>query len=266
MSGVYGADVEQLRRLGRELTQQAEQLDSILGRLSAGIDAVHWSGPDAARFRESWRADLSPKLRSASRHLADAGGASISNAAGQEAVSGGSGSSGSGSGSTGSGGSGSGASGDSASGFGNTGDLGEAVPFATYVGMWGRDFFNGRDIFDCGGYGVPFEPCIDGQQHDVWHFDQPPVFCPAPGGGIFLAPLPEQQPDWFSGPEIIDSIAVEGNGTPRGFGGFDGNGQNFFLRDDGIQIRIPRPLDGIPSFDAPVYEGPMAFRLNGVAS
>lgn len=51
---MWGADVEALDRLGRDLDAAAEQLASIRSRLRARIHASPWQGNDAGRFASDW--------------------------------------------------------------------------------------------------------------------------------------------------------------------------------------------------------------------
>lgn len=90
MSNMYGADVEQLRLLGREFSQQAEQLEAIIGRISGRVDNAGWRGPDAEGFRSNWRSQLTVSIRSAMHILQDGSSQAIANAKQQEEASGGS--------------------------------------------------------------------------------------------------------------------------------------------------------------------------------
>ena len=91
MSGFFGADVEQLRILARQLSSEADELLSITTRLGNRIDGVAWRGPDADKFRNDWNTRLVSSLRSAARALHDASGGAETNARQQEEVSGASG-------------------------------------------------------------------------------------------------------------------------------------------------------------------------------
>lgn len=87
MATFYGADVEQLRRLGRQIGHEAEQLGGMVGRIGVRVAAVQWNGPDANRFRSEWHEQLSVALRAVSLSLAAAGMHVNSNANEQEATS-----------------------------------------------------------------------------------------------------------------------------------------------------------------------------------
>lgn len=88
MSGFFGADVEQLRQLGRDLTTQAEQLDATVARLNSKVLSVPWQGPDAERFRSDWSQRLSVSVKSVADILRDASSKSLANAVQQEQASG----------------------------------------------------------------------------------------------------------------------------------------------------------------------------------
>lgn len=88
MAGFFGADVEQLQLLGRELTQQAEELDSITSRLTSRITSVDWRGPDAQRFMSDWHDRLAVSLRSTAGALRDVSSRALESARQQEDASG----------------------------------------------------------------------------------------------------------------------------------------------------------------------------------
>ncbi|MEZ3160507.1 hypothetical protein AB1K54_08140 [Microbacterium sp. BWT-B31] len=72
MSGLIGADVEQLRALAAQFEASAEQLDA--GRMTVG-DAIRvkaWFGPNAIEFRAQWDNQHSLKVKAAAQRLRDA--------------------------------------------------------------------------------------------------------------------------------------------------------------------------------------------------
>lgn|GEM_PF-6051282 len=288
MSGVYGADVEQLRQLGRELSQQSEQLDSILGRLATRIDGVAWFGPDASRFRESWQADLSPKIRMASRNLADAGGSATKNAADQEAVSNSSG-----------GGSSSGIGGFAPGGFTPRpdprlpNDLSRGDEDVIDFDRWRRSIApETLPFLDDWSRTMPV-PLPDGFFPPQLEF-LPMPFHPMPiefPGELPIdvvripepAPLwldsqaPTVEPDFFAVPtpfepggggrEWLDGIALQPDGAPRGYVGRDDGGQMFLIRGDGSRDAIfDVPKHTPEDWGFPAYEGPKFFRVAGSES
>jgi hypothetical protein len=89
MSGSFsGADVELLRQLSRSLSQGAEQLHAIAGRLEPRITSLSWRGMDADRFRATWSENLVPSLMNAVGALRDASGLANNNANQQAEASG----------------------------------------------------------------------------------------------------------------------------------------------------------------------------------
>ncbi len=91
MSGFYGADVEQLRALGRELAVHADLVRSISARLTSRVETVAWLGPDAQRFRAEWASRLSTDLKRVASELTAAADKANKNATEQEVISSGSG-------------------------------------------------------------------------------------------------------------------------------------------------------------------------------
>ncbi len=91
MAGFYGADVEQLRSLGGELSRQATALESIVSRLTPKVEQVSWTGPDAQRFLDDWHARLAVLLRKVAEELQGASQRALQNATAQEDASNGSG-------------------------------------------------------------------------------------------------------------------------------------------------------------------------------
>lgn len=88
MAGFIGADIEQLRALGNELTRQAEELESVISRLTSRITSVDWRGPDAQRFTSDWHDRLAGMLRSAATLFRDAAAKVMEDARQQESASG----------------------------------------------------------------------------------------------------------------------------------------------------------------------------------
>ena len=88
MSNLYGADVDQLRQLSRELAQQAEPLGSAASRVSGRVDNTAWRGPDAEGFRADWKGQHAATIRAAQQQLQDASAQALANAKAQEEASG----------------------------------------------------------------------------------------------------------------------------------------------------------------------------------
>ncbi|MBU1250726.1 MAG: hypothetical protein KJ659_11245 [Actinobacteria bacterium] len=89
MSNFFGADVEQLRSLGQEIAQRAQELNAVAARMTARVDEVSWTGPDGQRFKTRWAAELAVDLRRVAARMEDAAQAALSNAREQEEKSGG---------------------------------------------------------------------------------------------------------------------------------------------------------------------------------
>ncbi len=87
MSGMYGADVAQLRDLARTFDRNADRLDQ--DRMSVGnaIRISAWVGPVAVRFRAQWDSDHSRRVHEAALLLRDAAHNLRANADDQEKTS-----------------------------------------------------------------------------------------------------------------------------------------------------------------------------------
>ncbi|MDQ0800256.1 C2 family cysteine protease [Arthrobacter sp. SLBN-112] len=89
MAGIYGADVAQLRALGKALTASSTRLTSTRAALSRDVrDASRWKGSDAERFRSDWDGTHSLTLGKVIEALAEAGRAAARHADEQELASG----------------------------------------------------------------------------------------------------------------------------------------------------------------------------------
>lgn len=69
MAGKYGADVEQLRQLARQMSSASEQLNR--SRLTVGnqIKISAWVGPFAATFKAQWESEHSVRVATVARLL-----------------------------------------------------------------------------------------------------------------------------------------------------------------------------------------------------
>jgi hypothetical protein len=95
MAGIYGADVAQLRALGKALTASSARLMSTATALSRNMgEPGTWKGADAERFRNDWNGTHSLLLGRVIEALADAGKAAARHADEQERASGAGGASG----------------------------------------------------------------------------------------------------------------------------------------------------------------------------
>ena len=89
MAGIFGADVAQLRTLGKALAASSARLASTRTALSRDVgNAGRWKGADAERFRNDWNGTHSLLLGKVIEALADAGKAAARHADEQERASG----------------------------------------------------------------------------------------------------------------------------------------------------------------------------------
>lgn len=68
-SRFYGIDTEYSREQSRRMDSGAADLKSMVGSVSAMVDAVLWIGPAANRFKQDWDGSLRPELDSATDTL-----------------------------------------------------------------------------------------------------------------------------------------------------------------------------------------------------
>ncbi|MDQ1124718.1 WXG100 family type VII secretion target [Microbacterium trichothecenolyticum] len=87
MSGMYGADVEQLRALARSFDAAANKLDHDRMTVGNAIRINAWVGPVAVRFRAEWDSAHSAKVAGAARRLHAAAQSLRKNADDQERTS-----------------------------------------------------------------------------------------------------------------------------------------------------------------------------------
>ncbi|WP_164545079.1 C2 family cysteine protease [Antribacter gilvus] len=84
---MYGADVEQLRALGRAITRHGEDLESSMSQVASAVTSSPWRGPVRDRFLETWRTEHTSAVRAAVASLAEAGRGAAVNADAQERTS-----------------------------------------------------------------------------------------------------------------------------------------------------------------------------------
>jgi Proteins of 100 residues with WXG len=80
LMAIWGADVEQLRQLGKNLQQGADVIESQRNSLTALLDNTQWMGPDADKFKEQWRGEHTNKLNQVADALREAGNRAKQNA------------------------------------------------------------------------------------------------------------------------------------------------------------------------------------------
>jgi hypothetical protein len=72
---MWGADVEQLNALARDLTAAAASLESISRTVGGRMGSVPWAGRDATMFRDDWQRGHSAALRAAGESMRSAASA-----------------------------------------------------------------------------------------------------------------------------------------------------------------------------------------------
>lgn len=87
MTGMYGADVAELRRLAHAFDEASSKLDRERRTVGTAIRVRAWVGPVAVRFRAEWDSDHSVRVASAAARLRDAAIALRRNADDQERTS-----------------------------------------------------------------------------------------------------------------------------------------------------------------------------------
>ncbi len=87
MSGMYGADVGQLRQLAGQFDGAAERLDANRMTVGNAIQISAWAGPVAVRFRHHWDSEHSRKVQAAAVRLREAAHKLRANADDQERTS-----------------------------------------------------------------------------------------------------------------------------------------------------------------------------------
>lgn len=73
--------------MATQLREAAEEITRIEQELTAGLEDVDWTGPDADRFRGQWAGEMVPALQQVMTAVNDLGESADRNAAEQEATS-----------------------------------------------------------------------------------------------------------------------------------------------------------------------------------
>lgn len=74
MSGMYGADPEQLAALGRTLRRQIEGIEAITSAVSSALGGTLWTGPARDRFEQDWNQSFRGALGKLTQAFDAAGG------------------------------------------------------------------------------------------------------------------------------------------------------------------------------------------------
>jgi hypothetical protein len=80
-------DVEETRAMARQVEDAAGDVEQVAQELTAALEQVDWTGPDADRFRAMWHAELLPSLGQARDAIRDLDSRARADAAAQEATS-----------------------------------------------------------------------------------------------------------------------------------------------------------------------------------
>lgn len=89
MTGLVGADTDELRALAADFRGGADELRELTAQLARGIDAAHeWQGQDASRCKDEWASFAAVQLSGVSSALETAGQLLEANAVEQDRASG----------------------------------------------------------------------------------------------------------------------------------------------------------------------------------
>jgi uncharacterized protein YukE len=89
MTGLVGADTDELRALASDFRSGADELRDLTAQLARGLEAAHeWQGADASRCREEWATFASVQLTGVSEALGTASELLYANAVEQDTASG----------------------------------------------------------------------------------------------------------------------------------------------------------------------------------
>lgn len=87
MNATKGMAVEEVRRMAGMLTDAAEEITRIKDELTAGLEEVDWTGPDADRFRGEWNSEMVQSLQEIAQAVSEMGETAQRNASEQDAAS-----------------------------------------------------------------------------------------------------------------------------------------------------------------------------------
>lgn len=84
---IWGADVQQLRDLGKQLQTGASDIETQKSRLTQMLNTTDWKGPDADKFRGEWDSNHMIQLAKVADALKEAGQKATKNADHQDQTS-----------------------------------------------------------------------------------------------------------------------------------------------------------------------------------
>lgn len=82
-----GMDIGQVRQLGQQLNQKADEIEAIMQTLTGQLQAAQWVGQDRQTFESDWTGQYCTSLRTVAAGLRDAATKANSNADQQETAS-----------------------------------------------------------------------------------------------------------------------------------------------------------------------------------
>lgn len=82
-----GMDISQVRQLGQQLTQKAEEIETIMSTLTSALQGAQWVGTDRTNFESDWNGQYCTSLRTVATGLRDAATRANANADQQEQAS-----------------------------------------------------------------------------------------------------------------------------------------------------------------------------------
>jgi uncharacterized protein YukE len=73
MSGLYGANPDELDHLGTALSRQIDAIEGVIATVSAALGGTTWMGPARQRFEADWNGSFTAALRRLNDAFAAAG-------------------------------------------------------------------------------------------------------------------------------------------------------------------------------------------------
>ncbi|MFC9332622.1 hypothetical protein [Arthrobacter sp. NPDC057009] len=86
-SGIYGADIDQLRALSKSIGQSKQRLENVESTVNSLLQSAAWKGADGDKFRNAWTSSLRPMLSKATESLEHQSKSLLTQAAEQEKAS-----------------------------------------------------------------------------------------------------------------------------------------------------------------------------------
>jgi uncharacterized protein YukE len=87
MSQMTGMIIEDVRQLSSQLSSAADEIQTLIGSLTAKIDSTTWVGPDRERFHSDWTGTYVQQLTTVMNGLREASTNAVTNANQQEQAS-----------------------------------------------------------------------------------------------------------------------------------------------------------------------------------